>query len=127
MDVFHGFEDLINDVLLVDFFEDVCSDDDMQISLHEVKHHVEIFVVFCFDDVDQADNVLMAIEFLEEHNLTKSSLCISGIVERIKDFLQCDDLLGFLAECLPNDTVCAFTKLLDYLELAQDVWLDFFV
>jgi len=49
----------------------------MQISLHEIKHHIQILVIFGFDDVDKSDDVLMTVEFLQEHHLTEGPLSIS--------------------------------------------------
>jgi hypothetical protein len=60
----------------------------VQISLHEIKDHVEILVVLSLDDVKQPDDIFVAIEFLEEHDLPECALCICGIMERIEHLLQ---------------------------------------
>ena len=65
--VFEGFEELVNYKFFMDLFENARADDHMQICieyrctcLHEVKHQIKIFVIFCLYDVQQPDNVLVA-------------------------------------------------------------------
>jgi hypothetical protein len=45
MHVLQTFEDLVDDVLLMDIFENVGSDNSVQVSLHKVKNQVNISVV----------------------------------------------------------------------------------
>lgn len=78
--VLDGLEDpalviclLVDDVLLVNVFEEVGTDDSVQIRLHEVEHKVEVLIVFGADDVEESDDVGMACEFLQEHDLIGSS------------------------------------------------------
>jgi hypothetical protein len=48
----------------------------MKISFHVIEHKIEIFVVFCFNDVEQTNNILVPIEFLQEHHFPEGSLSI---------------------------------------------------
>ena len=41
----------------------------MEISFHKVKHEINIFWVFRFDDIEKTDNIGMAVELLEKDNL----------------------------------------------------------
>jgi len=36
----------------------------MQIGFHIIEHQVEVLIIFSLDDVEQSNNVLMAIELL---------------------------------------------------------------
>ena len=59
MHVLQALEYLIDDILLVDVFKDVSSDDCMQVRVHEVKDQVDVPVVFSSDHILQSDDVLM--------------------------------------------------------------------
>jgi hypothetical protein len=50
--VFQTFEDLVYDVLLVNVFQDVSSDNSVKIGLHVVEYEVDVFVVFGSKYVD---------------------------------------------------------------------------
>lgn len=64
----------------------------MQICFHVIKYQINVFVVLCFDDIEKSNDVLMSIQFLQKHNLSKGSLCISSIVKSIKYFFQSNNL-----------------------------------
>jgi len=64
MDVFKAPEDLIHDVLFVDFFEDVCPDDSVEVCFHVFKDEVDVTVVFCFENVEKLDDVFVVVHFL---------------------------------------------------------------
>ena len=38
MDVFQSFQQLVNNILFMDLFQNVGSDDSMQISVHEIEY-----------------------------------------------------------------------------------------
>lgn len=50
MHILESFKELVHDVLLVDFFQDICSDDSMQVCLHVVKNQVDVPVILRFED-----------------------------------------------------------------------------
>jgi hypothetical protein len=58
----------------MDVLEDVGPDDRMQVSLHEVKHQVDVFVVFCLEDAEETDNVGVSVQLLQENHLTLNQL-----------------------------------------------------
>lgn len=60
----------------MDFFKDVRTDYSMQVGLHKVKDHIEIFVVFSLDNIAQTNDVLVTIQFLQEHYFSESSLSV---------------------------------------------------
>ena len=68
----------------------------------------------------------MTIKFLKKHDFTKCALGISGIMESIEDLFKCDNCFCFTVNCLPDYTISAFAKLLDYFEFLEDVLFDFF-
>ena len=53
----------------MNIFHDIGPDDGMQIGLHEIEDEVDVFIIFCFEDTDEADDVGMAVELLEEDDL----------------------------------------------------------
>lgn len=64
MDVLETAEDLVHDILFVDFFEDVGPDDSVEVGFHVFKDEVDVTVVFCFENVEELDDVFMVVHFL---------------------------------------------------------------
>ncbi len=60
MHVFQAFEHLVNDILLVDVFQYICSDNCVKISIHEIKHKVNIPIVFSSDYILEANDIFMS-------------------------------------------------------------------
>ena len=107
--ILQTLEHLVDDVLLMDILENICSDDCVEVSIHEVEYQVDIPVILSSDDILEANNIFVTNKLLEENNLPKGSLGISSILEGVKVFLQCDDLLGTFIDCFPDDTVSALS------------------
>jgi hypothetical protein len=107
--VLQTLEDLIHDVLLMNVFEDVGSDDGVEICVHEIEHQVDVAVIFGADDVLQANDVLVAGQLLQEDDLSEGALRISCVLESVKVFLKCNDLLRTLVNRLPHNTVGALS------------------
>lgn len=51
MQVLQSFEELLDDLFFVDFFQDVSSDDCVEVGFHLVEYTLYIFVIFGSDDV----------------------------------------------------------------------------
>jgi hypothetical protein len=66
-----GREVLVEHVLLVDGLHDVGPDDCVQVGLHEVEHQVDVLVVLGLEDVEEGDDVGVAVEFLQEDDLSR--------------------------------------------------------
>lgn len=47
--LFQGFEELLDDVFFVDFFQDVGSDDCVEVCFHVVENALDIFIILCSD------------------------------------------------------------------------------
>ena len=60
----------------------------------------------------------MAVELLKEDDFSICALGISGILESIEDFLQCDNLLALLIYGLPDHSVSTLSQLLEDLKLS---------
>ena len=58
--VLQTFKHLVDDILLVDVFQDVGSDNCMKVCVHEVEHEVDVFVILCSDHVLQSNDIFMA-------------------------------------------------------------------
>ena len=123
--VFETLQALVNDVLLVDIFEDVRSNDGMQVSVHKVEDEIDIAIILGTNRVLQANNVLVTVQFLQKDYLSEGPLGIGGILECVEVLLECDNLLGTLVNGLPHDTVGTFTEFLNDLVLFKHVSFDF--
>ena len=107
--VLQALQDLIDDILLVDVFEDVGSDDGVEVSVHEVEHQVDVSVIFRPDHILKTNDVLVSGEFLKENDLSEGALGIGGVLERVKVLLECNDFLGTLVNRLPYNTISTLT------------------
>ena len=105
--VLQALEHLVDDVLLVDVLKDIGADHRMQVSVHEVKHQVDVAVVFGTHHVLQADDVLVARQLLQENDLSEGALRVRGVLERIEVFLEGNDLLRSLVDGFPDNAVGA--------------------
>lgn len=74
----------------------------------------------------EAYNVWMSIKFPQKDDLPKSPLSIRSILKCIEHFLNSHNIFGFFIDSFPHNSICTFTKLLENLELLQDMWLNFF-
>ena len=68
----------------MDIFKDICTNDGVKVGVHEVENEVDISIIFSTNNILQSNDVFMAIQFLQKHNLSESPLCIGGILERVK-------------------------------------------
>jgi len=59
-----GAQELVDDVLLVDLLEDVRPDHGVQVRLHKLENQVQVAVVLGPDNIDQADDVIVAGKLL---------------------------------------------------------------
>lgn len=125
VDVFDGLENLIDYVFFMDFFKNSRSNDGVQVRFHEIKYHVQVFVVFSFDYILELDDVFVAIQLIQELHLSKSSLSICGIMKGIEHLFQSDYLLSFLVLGFPHNAVRALAHSLDDLIFPENVWLNF--
>jgi hypothetical protein len=81
---FQTLQNLVDNVLLVNVFKDICPNDCVEICIHEIKYEVDIAVIFSANDVLETDNVLVTGEFLQENDFTESALCIGGILKCVE-------------------------------------------
>jgi len=93
MHVLQTLQDLVNNVLLVDVFENVSPDNRMQICVHKIKDKIDIAVILSPNHILESNYVLVPSQLLQEDNLTESSLRVSRVLESIKVLLQSDNLL----------------------------------
>jgi hypothetical protein len=89
----------------VDLFHDVGAYDCVEIGLHEVEDEVDVFVVFGFEDVEEGDDVGVAVELLQEDDFAVGALGVGGVLEGVEYFLQGHHLLGLLIDGLPDHAV----------------------
>lgn len=117
----------------MDLLEDARADDCVQVRLHEIEDQVQVFVILRLDHVEQRDDVLVAVQLLEEHDLSQgesylaeSALGVRGVMKGIEHLLEGDHLFGLFVDCLPHNTVGSFAQLLQDIELLEDMGLNFF-
>ena len=116
--VLQALENLVDDVLLMDLFQDVGTDDSMEVGIHEVENEIDISVVFRPDDVLQSDDVLVADELLQEDDLTERPLRISRVLEGVEVLLESNNLFSALVNSFPDDAVGTLAKLLQNFVLS---------
>lgn len=109
MHILQALKHLIDDILLVDVFEDIGTDDGVEVGIHKVEDEVDVAIVFSSDHVLKADDVLVTRQFLEEDDLTEGALGVGGVLEGVEVLLQRDNLLGALVDGLPDNAVSALT------------------
>ena len=109
MHVLQALKHLIDDILLVDVFEDIGTDDGVEIGIHKVEDEVDVTIVFSSDHVLKADDVLVTGQLLEEDDLTEGALGVGGVLEGVEVLLQRDDFFGALVNGLPDNAVSALT------------------
>ena len=109
MHVLQAFQVLVDDVLLVDVFEDIGSDNSMQVSIHEVEDEVDIAIVLRANHILKPNNVLVTRQLLQKDDFTERALRICCILESVEILLQSDNLLGTLVNCLPDNTIGSLT------------------
>ncbi len=107
--ILEALQNLIDDVLLVDIFEDVGTDNCMKIRVHKVEDQINISIVLGANYILQSDDVLMPRQLLQKDNLSKSTLGIRCILKGIKVFLERHNVLGLLINGFPHDTVSALS------------------
>ena len=93
----------------MDVFKDVGSNDGVEVGVHEVKHQINVAIVFSSNNVLKSDDVFVAGKFLEEDNLTECTLGVSGILEGVEVFFERDDFLCALVDGLPDNSVGALS------------------
>ena len=93
---------------------------------HEVKHEVNISVIFGSNHILKSDYIFMSIQLLEKHNFSEGPLRVCRVLKGIKVLLERDDLLSPLVYGLPHDTVGSFAQFLEDLVLLKHMRFDFF-
>jgi len=90
----------------------------MQVGFHVFKYQIDVSVIFCLQDIQQSDNILMVVDLLQEHDFAKRSLSICCVLERVKDLFQGNDIAGLLVDRFPNNPICPLSELLLYFVLS---------
>ena len=62
--VFQSLQELVHDILLMNFFKNVSTNHRVQIRVHELKHEVNISIIVSFEYVPELDDIFMIIQFL---------------------------------------------------------------
>lgn len=116
--------DLVDDVLVVDWFENSLRNDIVKIRLHIFEDEVDVFPILSLDSFSKFDDVVM-IELPQYGNLAICSLSVSRMLKSVKDFFECQGLLGHSVLNLPDVTICPTPNLFQQIKPLQNVWFDF--
>ena len=82
--VLEGFEDLVDHVLFVDFFEDVAADHVVQVDLDELEDQVDVVRALRPDHRVEPDDVLVARQLPQKHHLSEGALRVRRVAERVE-------------------------------------------
>jgi len=109
MHVLHALQYLVDDVLFVDIFEDVSTDDGMQVGVHEVEDKVDVAIIFGANYILEPNNVLMACQLLQKDDLSEGSLSVGSILECVEVLLEGANLFCPFVNRLPHDTISSLS------------------
>mmetsp|Transcript_53348 Transcript_53348/g.108529 ORF Transcript_53348/g.108529 Transcript_53348/m.108529 type:complete len:356 (+) Transcript_53348:57-1124(+) len=110
--VVQRLQQLVAHILLVDVLQDVGADDVVQIRFHIVEHKVDVLVVLRTDNVQQPDDVVVATELLEVHDLTERALGVRGVAEGVEALLERYRVAGTAVHGFPHNAVGPLAQLL---------------
>lgn len=105
MHVLEAFQALVNNVLLVNIFQDIGSDHCVQVGVHKVEYQVDVAIILGSHHILQSNNVFVAGQFLQEDDLTEGALGVCCVLEGIEVLFERHNLLGPLVNSFPHDTV----------------------
>lgn len=77
---------------------------------HIVKYKIYVAVVISFEDIHEANDILMSCQFLEEHDFSERPLSIRSILKGIKDLFQRHSLICAPVRALPHNAICLIKK-----------------
>lgn len=125
VEVFQGFDQLVDHVPDVDVLEDALADHIVQVGLHVLKHQIDVFVVLGSDHAVQFDYVRV-VQLMQQRNLTEGTLGISRMLKGIKDLFESDQAFCSSIDGFPYMPVGPAAYLLDELESFEHVFFNFF-
>ena len=126
---------LIHDILDVNRLQYLGLNDSMQVSVHKLKHQVDVLIVTSSDDIQQLYHILVRGKLLmsvwscesyyntivspwmftwthlKEHDLSVRALSISGIGKSIKDLFQCHYLTSSTVNALPHNAIGLYVRM----------------
>ena len=117
-------EALVDHKLLVNGLKDARFARGSQVSRHVVEYEINVLVVARLEDILQANDVLVACQPLQIHDLTKGALRVCCILEGPKDLLDRNCRPRLLVDGLVYDGVRPLPKLLLDIVLAQNGLID---
>ena len=106
MQVVQCFGHLIEDKLPMSFRQDILAYECEEVDVHMFEDKVDISIILSADDFFQLDDIGVA-ELHQEHDFSVGALCVGGVIEGIKIFLEGFDAPGFLVGYLPDVSVGA--------------------
>lgn len=110
MKVLQRFENLIKDINLMHFLQDIGPNNRMQICLHKLKYQVQVLFIFGLDDSVKLDNIFV-IKLFEYGNFSIGSLRVNRITKCVEHFLQSIPFVSAFLLNLPDVPVGTATHL----------------
>lgn len=77
---------------------------------HIVEDKIYVAVIISFEDIHEANDILMSCQFLEEHDFSERPLSIRSILKGIKDLFQRHSLICAPVRALPHNAICLTKK-----------------
>jgi hypothetical protein len=68
----------------VNIFKDVCSDNCVQICVHEVKNQVDVSVILSSDNILESNDIFVTSQLLQKDDFSECTLCISGVLKSVE-------------------------------------------
>lgn len=96
----------------------------MQVSLHELKHQVDILAVLGPDDLLQLDDIIV-VQLRKDGDFPVGALRIHIILEGVEYLLEGEVLAGGQVGSLPNVTVGSTAEVGSRVVDLENMWFDF--
>ena len=120
MKVFHAFDDLIENVSIVNVLQYFLSNRIVEIRFDKFENQIQIFVILSLEYVMELDDIIV-FELRKEHDFAVGTLSVSGVLESIENLFKRKYLSSFFIWDLPDVSVGATSDFFEQLILCQDV------
>ena len=111
MQVLNSFDQLINNVTIVEIFEDFLSNSIVEICFHELKDQVQIFIILGSNNSVQFYNIF-TINLVKKDDFAIGTLSVSGVLKGIEYIFYSKEFTCFNLINFPDMSVGTTVKFL---------------
>lgn len=126
MKIMKSFDDLVQNIFYMNFLQFPLIDQMIEIWLHVLEYQVDVTIVWGVMNGVEGNNVRM-LQLPQNWDLSEGALSISGMLERIKYFLQSYNPVGVFALSFPNLPIGSLPNLSNHLILLEYTFINMFV